>query len=358
MSSNIFIKKFSVTPLKAPLIQPFRTALGEHKELENLLFQIELNDGTKGLGEAAIATHITEETWKETKKNLDAVGESLLGREIGDYFNISRELHERLSKNKSAVAALETAMLDALTKRWKIPLWKFFGSKSMSLKTDITIVISDLEETEQAVKKYFQQGFHAFKVKIGRDFDLDIKRVLVVKRLASRSQIYLDANQGYSAKEMLEFLKILQAHKIKIDLLEQPVPKDDWEGLKKVTKEGGVLVCADESVRSIPEAVRLIQERTAHVINIKLMKFGILQSREIVFLAKAAGIDLMIGGMMETSLAMTAAAHLACGMGCFKYVDLDTPFFIKEGYDKNPYLSKDGIYDLRKVKSGIGFDRI
>ena len=62
----------------------------------------------------------------------------------------------------------------------------------------------------------------------------------------------------------------------------------------------------------------------------------------------------MIGGMMESSLAMTAGAHLALGLGGFDYVDLDTPFFIKRGWDRNPYLNSRGIYDLRKVKSGIG----
>ena len=61
----------------------------------------------------------------------------------------------------------------------------------------------------------------------------------------------------------------------------------------------------------------------------------------------------MIGGMMETSLAMTASAHLAAGLGCFDFIDLDTPFFIKKDFDKNPYLSSKGVYDLKKVKAGI-----
>ena len=71
-------------------------------------------------------------------------------------------------------------------------------------------------------------------------------------------------------------------------------------------------------------------------------------------LGKANGMKLMIGGMMETSLAMTASAHLASGLGGFDYIDLDTPFFIKPGFDRNPYLSQRGVYDLRKVKAGIG----
>ena len=84
------------------------------------------------------------------------------------------------------------------------------------------------------------------------------------------------------------------------------------------------------------------------------MKTGILHARKIALLAQAAGVKLMIGGMMESSLAMTTSAHVAAGLGCFDFIDLDTPFFIKKGWDKNPFLSSSGVYDLGKVKAGIG----
>ncbi len=348
------IIKTTISELKAPLIQPFRTALGQHDSLENILFTLQLSDGTKGFGEAAIATHITGETIEGTIKNLKTVGENLVGRDASNYLQILGEGHERLSNNKAALAAIETALLDALTRQWKIPLWKFFGPKARPFSTDITIVIGDLEETQESVKRFYAQGFRAFKVKIGRDEDLDVKRVLAVKRLAPRSEIYLDANQGYSADQTLKFLKTLQRFKVRPALIEQPVPKNDWDGLKKITRLAGTPICADESVRSISDCLRVIKEKTVNVINIKLMKTGIFHSREIATLAKAAGIKLMIGGMMETSLAMTASAHLASGLGGFDFFDLDTPFFIKSGFDRNPYLSRRGIYDLRKVKAGVG----
>ncbi len=348
------ITKTAIVELRAPLIVPFRTALGQHDLLENILFTLELNDGTKGYGEAAIATHITKETIEETTKNLKKNGESLIGADAANYLQISAQLHEKLPQNKSAVAAIEIALMDALTRQWKIPLWKFFGHQSPPLSTDITIVIADVQETADSVKKFYGQGFRAFKVKIGRDEDLDLKRVLAVKRFAPRSAIYLDANQGYSAEQTLRFLKTLQRFNVHPSLVEQPVAKDDWEGLKKVTQLAGIPIVADESVRSISDCMRAIREKTVSVINIKLMKTGIFHSREIVTLAKSAGIKLMIGGMMETSLAMTASAHLASGLGGFDYIDLDTPFFIKDGFDRNPFLNRRGIYDLRKVKAGVG----
>jgi len=348
------IKKVHVSVIRAELNQPFRTALGQHDFLENVLFRLELQDKTQGFGEAAIATHITTETVEQTVQNLQSIGQELIGQSVQDYLRISHELSERFPQNKAAVAAIEMSLLDALTKQLKIPLWQFFGNKIQKLKTDITIVIGDLHETQESVKKYYAQGFRAFKIKIGRDEDLDYKRVLAVKRLAPRSQVYLDANQGYSAEQTLRFLKLLKKAKISIDLLEQPVPKEDWEGLKKVTRLSGVRVCADESVQTVAQAVRAIREKVVNVINIKTMKCGLLEAREIAALAKASQIELMIGGMMETVLSMTASAHFAIGVGGFKYIDLDTPFFIKDQWGKSPYLSRTGIYDLTKVKAGIG----
>lgn len=351
---NATITKFHVSSLRAPLNQSFRTALGDHDVMDNILFTLKLADGTTGYGEAAIAAHITGETVKETFANLKKVGEKLVGQNAGDYLKISARLHESLPRNMAAVAAVETALIDCLTRRLNIPMWKFFGERPRKLTTDITIVIADLEETKEAVRRFYKRGFRIFKVKVGRDMDLDYERVVAVAQLAPRSTIYLDANQGYTAEQTLKFLKMIKRAGVRPALLEQPVPKKDWEGLKKVSRLAGVPVCADESVGSLADAARAVREKVVPVINIKFMKTGVFHSHQIALLARANGVKLMIGGMMESSLAMTAAAHMAAGLGCFDYIDLDTPFFIKKGFDKNPYLRRQGIYDLRRVKKGIG----
>ncbi|MBF0484549.1 MAG: dipeptide epimerase [Candidatus Omnitrophica bacterium] len=350
---HTFIKEIAVKRLTLPLIRPFRTALGQHDTLDNLLFNITLSDGTKGYGEAAIATHITGETIGDTERNLKTVGKKLIGQDSLNYQDISVFLHQTLPKNKAALAAIEMALLDAVTKHKKMPLWNLFGPRSRILKTDITIVIDSLEETEKSARQYYQQGFRAFKIKVGKDPDLDIKRVFIVKKAVHKSSIIIDANQGYNYKQTLIFLKTLKKYGIYPDLIEQPVPKNDWEGMKRLTKTCGIPICADETVQDLRDCLAVIQEKAANVINIKLMKSGLIQGRNIAFLARSAGLRLMIGGMMESSLAMTCSAHLAAGMGCFDFVDLDTPFFLKNS-KPNPYLSSNGKYDLRKVKSGIG----
>lgn len=105
-------------------------------------------------------------------------------------------------------------------------------------------------------------------------------------------------------------------------LFEQPVRRDDWDGLGRVTQiakeKYGVSVAADESCRGLADAKKIIEKNLADVINIKLAKLGVLGALEIVELAQASGMHLMIGGMLESRLAAGFAGHLAAGLGCFK----------------------------------------
>lgn len=355
MNSKIWcIKKAQVLPLQAPLTQPFRTALGSHHTLDNLLFILTLAGGIKGFGEAAVATHITGETLSETRRHLNSAGRWLEGKDVRDYPRISGVLHERWGKNPAMIAAVETALFDALTRELGIPLWRWFGPRCRKLQTDITIVIADLAETGETTERFYRRGFRQFKVKIGRDFDLDVARVAMVRKLAPKGVIYLDANQGFSAAIMLKFLQALKRLKIRPALLEQPVPRADLEGLKKISRSTDIPVCADESARNLKETVALIRARAVSVISVKLMKCGLVEASAISKIAAAMGVRLMISGMMESALTMTASAHLAAGLGCFSYIDLDTPFFIRGKAARPACLSARGVYDLTNIREGIG----
>lgn len=345
-----------IKPLRAKLLQAFRTSLGSHEELDNILFCVTLDNGIEGYGEAAIATHITGETYETTFKNLEKARRLCDGKKIEHFKAISRELHHVFYANPAMIAAVETALLDAFTRHKKIPLWRYFGPLANTLKSDITIVLSGLKETQRSIRQFYTSGFRSFKVKIGHDLDLDVKRLLELKKLAPRSSVIIDANQGYTAEEIIKLLNILNQSKVRVDLLEQPVDKNDWEGLRAISRSTSVLVCADESVCTLKEAQKAVKFKLAPVFNIKIMKCGLLHAAAIAALAQRNNIKLMIGGMMETSIAMTASAHLAAGMGGFDFIDLDTPFFIAGAAKLNPYLSNNGRYNLRKVKAGIGIN--
>ncbi len=349
------IAECRVSSLTAKLTQPFRTALGQHDTLDNLLFTVRLSNGVTGYGEAAVATHITGETLARTRKNLYSCASLITGGSVAGYQDISEDLNARFPDNKAAVAAVEMALLDAFTRSRKIPLWKLYGPRPVKLHSDITLVIDSLEHTRKKTLEFYRCGFRAFKIKIGCDPELDLARVLCVCRIAKRSRIYLDVNQGYSADQTLDFLDRLEGRGIIPELVEQPVPKDDREGLKKVARLSKSRICADESVKSLKDAAWAVKEKACHVINIKFMKSGLVQAEKIARLARKHRIGVMVGGMMESNLAMTCSAQFASGLGFVDYVDLDTPFFLK-GRERNPFLSRDGVYDLRKAKAGIGIE--
>ena len=349
--------------LRAPLVTPFRIATGQHDELENVFLRLRTSDGVFGYGEAAVATHITGETVEATLANLQAAASALRGRRIDSAADVCREFAPAFAGNHSGLAALEMALLDISSRVRGIPLYRLFAPIAreplMSFATDITIVIGSIEEARAAARRFADRGFKSFKIKIGRDEELDLKRILSVREVSPDCELILDANMGFNAERMLAFLDRLEAKGALPVLLEQPVPKHDWDGLIAITAAlagSSTLVCADESVGSLADARRAIDSNAVSAINIKFMKSGILEGEEIARLAAANGKRLMLGAMMESALAITASAHFAAGLGCFDFIDLDTTFFLKDEFSYSPYLDDSGRFDLSRAGHGIGVE--
>ncbi len=349
------LKKFSVKELNAELFMPFTISSGSHSRLENLVFRLEAHGGAAGYGEAAIATHITGETRGRTAQSLERAGALLAGRDAADYLGALCLLEGELGGNRAALAAAQMAVLDLACRLQGVSLWKFFGGRSPELKTDITVVIGGAATAYEFTKKMRRRGFSIFKVKTGRDMDEDFKRLEAVKKAAPGCAIYLDANCAYGAKEAEKFIKDLARRGIRPAVVEQPVAKEDVEGLAYLTRRLAMPVCADESAYSLDDVFELIRKKAVSAVNIKLTKLGFLRAREVWSLARAKGIKLMMGEMVESELASAAAAQFAGGLGGFDFIDLDTPFFIKDsGMTGGAFLSDDGVYSLAGIKAGIG----
>ncbi|KAF8738118.1 hypothetical protein HU200_013990 [Digitaria exilis] len=183
---------------------------------------------------------------------------------------------------------------------------------------------------------------------------LHIEVLKAIRLVHPDCSFILDANEGYTADQAIELFIVSIFHLLPVVLLtyfvsvlllvsemgvtpvllEQPVHRDDWEGLRDVSiaamEKYKVAVAADESCRSLLDAQKIIDGNLAHVINIKLAKLGFLGALEIIDAARKANVALMIGGMVETRIAMGFAGHLAAGLGCFSFVDLDTPLLLSE----------------------------
>lgn len=198
--------------------------------------------------------------------------------------------------------------------------------------TDITVSVDDPISMAKEAKKHVEKGFQTLKIKVGQSARLDLERIEAIKNIIPKDiALRLDANQGWEPKEAVSIIKEMEKRNVNIEFIEQPVHAQDWEGLKYVKNHVYIPIMADESIFSAEDALKLVQGHYVDCINIKLMKCGgIRQAWKIADVAEAAGVKCMIGGMMESSLSVTAAAHMAGAHPNIHYVDLDAPLWLME----------------------------
>jgi L-Ala-D/L-Glu epimerase len=317
--------------LNLPLNEPFAIATGTQYQVENVVVQITLADGTTGLGEAAPFPAVSGETQESTLAVLAELEKQLLQKDVKEWRTLAKKLETLAPDAPAARCGLEMAILDALCKHYQMPLYVFFGGVQTALVTDLTITAGDEAHAAASAKSIVARGFSVIKVKTeGIDVDYDFRRMQAIHIAAPSAKLIIDGNCGYDLVRANEFIHRLQEAKIPVILLEQPLPRESWEELALLATTCPFPIAADESARSAADVARLAQDRSAAVVNIKLMKAGVLEALQMAALAKVYGLGLMIGGMVESILAMTFSAHFAAGIGGFDFVDLDTPLFIAE----------------------------
>ena len=165
-------------------------------------------------------------------------------------------------------------------------------------------------------------------MKIGTDVEEDIRRVQAVHDALPGIGFIGDGNQGFSREDCIRFANGVQQFGGRLVLLEQPVVREDLEGLQAIRHLTGIPVAADESVRSLDDARRVVYMEAADYINIKVMKTGVIEARRIADFTRSAGLRLMVGGMLETRIAMGCSFSLVLGLGGFDVLDLDTPLLL------------------------------
>lgn len=348
-------------PLEVSLEKPFKTALREVTNLKTYIVELYTDDGSVGYGEAASTPVITGDLEGNIKDAiLNYIFPAIKGMEIEEIENIMNKINKCIIKNTSAKAAVDMAVYDLFAKMCNKPLYVLLGGAREEIETDITVSVKDPYDMARDAKEYVDRGFNTLKIKVGIDSELDIKRVKTIRdAIPKEVKIRLDANQGWNAKEAVRTIKRMEDMGLDIELIEQPVPYYDIEGLKYVTDNTYIPIMADESLFSIQDAVKLLSYRACDIINIKLMKCGgLYNAQKIISIAEAFGVECMIGSMMESGVGISFAASLACGRLGIKKFDLDAALLLKENkvdggiiYEKNKIkISKDigvGIKGIR-----------
>ncbi|MBI4061857.1 MAG: dipeptide epimerase [Elusimicrobia bacterium] len=335
--------------------EPFAIAGGSSSALETVFARVRLADGTAGYGEASPFPAFNGETAAAAERQILRAGRRWLGRDAAAWRARLTELEDWLPKRGGAArAALGTALLDAWTRRAGLPLRTLFGGASDRVVSDVTVTLGDAKAADGAARRIRALGVRTVKIKVGSTPREDAARVAAVVKAHPRAVLTLDANQGYGPSHSLALVRLLRARGITPVLFEQPAEADDLDGLAAFHEKSGVPVAADESLRSRADALKLARTGAAQVLNIKLMKMGVLEAWDCGLIARAAGLGVMVGGMVETPLSMGAAAHLAAGLGGVEFVDLDTPLWLAKNPTRGIGFGRGGVYDLSSVKAGIG----
>lgn len=354
---QIPVRSLHVAPLDIPLHVPFGIAGGAQAMANNALATIELADGTRGYGEAAPLPPYNGETQADALTALRSAAAWIAGRDPRDWRALGAEFARRSPiPSGSARCALEMALLDALTRHMGLPLVKFFGGAGTALETDMTVTTGSAADAAKAARDIRARGIRMIKVKVGGKLGSahDLTRIAAIHEVAPDSPLILDGNAGVSRAAASELVRGLKARGITPALLEQWLAKDDLAGARALMAESGWLVAADETVTSAADARRVVAERAAQVINIKLMKGGLAEALDIAAVARAAGLRLMIGGNVESILAMTVSACFAAGQGGFDFADLDTPFFLSENPFDGGYAIDGGKISVAHIAAGHG----
>jgi L-alanine-DL-glutamate epimerase-like enolase superfamily enzyme len=320
-----------VIPYKLPVHVPFAIATQTLSYAEGAYIELVNDRGQVGLGEGAPFPALTKDnvhTCVSHARELVSAVQNHTPQEALLYLTSIKK--ESMGYSRTAFVGVESAVWDLLAKEQGLPLAKLWGSASLTtLTTDITLPIMPPEQVAAFWRKFADYEFPIVKIKVSGHVASDLDLVVETSRLIGPSvAITLDGNQGYDLPNARVFVERLIQLGLTPLFFEQPLPADDAHGLASLTANLPIPVCVDETVETADDARRVARDRLAHIINLKIMKSSIAETLAILDVAKQSNLQLMIGGMLETEVAMGISLQLACGSGAITHVDLDTPFFM------------------------------
>ena len=328
--------KLSWEPITLDLKTTFRIAHGASDQRFNVVARLE-HAGLEGLGEGPGVTYLGE-----SQAGMIAYLESVAHLMVGDPALLEDSLERLPPGSHAARAALDMALHDLWGKLVGQPLYRLFGLNPARIPpTSFTIAI---DRPEAMAEQAQRSGYPIIKIKVGSDQDEAIVRAI---RRATEARLRVDANAGWSRQQAAELIPRLAQYDL--EMIEQPLPVGDIEGLRWLRAQNyGIPIFLDESA-SLPADV------AAHAgvvdgIVIKLMKTGgIRNALKAIHTARAMNLQVMMGCMVESSLGITAAAHL--GPLC-DLVDLDGPLLIK--HDPYQGIKYDGAKIILPDQPGLG----
>lgn len=318
------IRKIRVYAVKIPLTETFATALGASNYLHSVIVELITDDNIIGYGSASPSPRITGDTLETSMSAFYRLSRVIIGRNASEYASIIRDMDLALIHNSSAKAAVDIALHDLFAKEIGVPLRVLFGGpQTKSFPSSVTISLSDKKYMIKKAEELIASGVKILKIKIGHGVSEDVEIIKKIRRTVGWDvELRIDANQAYTPKKAVKLLRELENEEI--EFCEQPVYWRDLDGLKFVRNNTEIPIMADESIHDPYDAIKILSEEIADMINIKIMKAGgILKSRRIAEICEEFKAPCQIGCMSETSASIVAGVHLAIAFEGIKYSDLD-----------------------------------
>ncbi|HTI12674.1 MAG TPA: dipeptide epimerase [Puia sp.] len=312
------IYKFSIP------MYPFTIATGTMHYAQNIFIRIHTDAGYYGVGECSAFPMIVGETQATCFEMAKDFATLWKGKEALDIPARMDELHAFTAYNATIKSAFDMALYDLAAKAESQPLFQFLGGKKKEIETDLTIGIDTPENMAQKAIRFKKDGVRMIKVKLGKNAKEDVERVRQIRAAVDEDIILrIDANQGWDLASARYALTEIGA--FNVQFCEQPMRRWLDDQLPALRKEVPVKIMADESVFDHHDAERLIGTQSCDYVNIKFAKSGgILEATKINTVCEQNKIPCMMGGMLESRIALTAFAHFATAHDNIIFYDMDT----------------------------------
>jgi L-alanine-DL-glutamate epimerase-like enolase superfamily enzyme len=316
--THINIYRFSIP------MEPFTIATGTMNSAQNTFVRVYTDAGFYGVGECSafpMITGETQETCLAMARDFAVLWKGTNPLEIEQRL---QQLHDAAAFNGTIKSAFDMALYDIAAKHAGQPLYQFLGGRRKDVETDITVGIYAPELMAEKALKFAQKGANLIKVKLGKDAVMDVERIRQI-RLAVGPDIKLrvDANQGWSFEEAV--LALQGISQFDVQFCEQPMRTWNNHRLPELRSLSPVHIMADESVYTHHDARQQLTTGSCDYINIKFAKSGgINEAMKIQDLAASYQVPCMMGGMLESRIALSAQLHFAMAMPNIKFYDMDT----------------------------------
>ena len=320
---SMTITRTEIYRLSIPM-EPFSIATGTMDYAQNTFVRIHADNGLYGVGECSAFPMIVGET-QETCLTLACDFARLWqGKDPLAISARLAELDAYIARNTTVKSAFDMALHDLAAKTAGVPLYHWLGGNVRPVVTDITVGIDQPDVMAKQARDFKKLGAAVLKVKVGKQPVEDVKRIHAIRSaVGGELPIRIDANQGWDYNEAVEALKAMEPYQI--EFCEQPMRSYLDEQLPKLRSETNIPIMADESCYDHRDVARLAGHKACDYINIKFSKSGgIAEALRVQQTAADHGIPCMIGGMLESRLALSAKLHFAYAAPNVHFFDMDT----------------------------------